>query len=157
MIAMALAALGPFVLVEGLLVFAAVEQTGIGRMTKTATPAHAGNAWRDGGVVAVTVVAGGRAQIAAFEQRAAMHAGAKFGQLSGRQRRAVGLRKSGHGRGIGVACAAGFRHPLRVNLRLRIFRRPNSVDAVATHAGGSAIVMLLEQQRPCGLSLNFAS
>ena len=68
-------------LVEGLLVFAAVKETGIGRVAKTATPAHARYAGRAGGVVAVTIVAGGRAEIAALQQGAAMHAVVIFGEL----------------------------------------------------------------------------
>ena len=58
-IAVALAALGPVMLIEGLFVFAAVEQTGVGGMAKTATAAHAGDARRDGGVIAVASVAAG--------------------------------------------------------------------------------------------------
>ena len=116
MIAMALAALGPVMLVEGLLVFAAVEQTRVGRVTKTATATHARDTGRAGGVIAVTIVAGGRAEIAALQQGAAMHAVPVFRQLIGWQWRAVRQRESGHGFGIGVAGAAGLRHTLRIDL-----------------------------------------
>ena len=65
MVAMALAAFGPLMLIERLLVFAAVKQTGVGRMAKTATPAYLRDAGRAGGVIAVAGVACGRAEVAA--------------------------------------------------------------------------------------------
>ena len=81
MITMALAAFGPVMLIECVLVFAAIEETRIGRVAKTATSAHLRDARRTGGVVAVASIARGCAQIAALEQRAAMHAGAIFSKL----------------------------------------------------------------------------
>ena len=62
---MALAALGPVMFVERVLVFAAVKQTGVGRMAETATAADLRNAGRTGSVVAMAGVACGRAEIAA--------------------------------------------------------------------------------------------
>ena len=81
MIIMALAALGPVVFIEGVLVFAAVKQAGVSRMAKTAAPADLGDAGRAGGVVAVAGVAGRCAKVAAHEQCASMHAIAIFGKL----------------------------------------------------------------------------
>jgi len=81
MIIMALAALGPIMLIERLLVFAAVKQAGVSRMAKTAAPADLGDAGRTGGVVAVAGVAGRCAKVASHEQCASMHAGAIFGKL----------------------------------------------------------------------------
>ena len=155
MFAMALAALGPVMFVEGLLVFAAVKETRIGRVTKTATATHARHPRRAGGVVAVTIVAGGCAQIAALQQGAAVHAVFVLRELIGRQRRAVREGKAGHGLGIGVTGAAGLRHTLRINLRLRILRRANAVDAMAAHALRSAVVMFHEQQLAVGAVLEF--
>ena len=80
-VAMALAAFGPVMLIERLLVFAPVKQTGVGRVAKTATPAYLRDAGWAGGVVAVAGVARGRAQIATHEQRVSMHARAIFGEL----------------------------------------------------------------------------
>src|SRR5438876_778956 len=114
MITMTLAAFGPVMLIEGVLVFAAVEQTGVGRVAKVATSAHSCDSGRSSGVVAVASIAPGCAQITTLEQRAAMNAGAILCQLSRRQRRAIRTRESGHDFGIGVARAAGFRHALRV-------------------------------------------
>ena len=81
MIVMALAALGPIVFIEGVLVFAAVKQAGVSRMAKTAAPADLGDPGRAGGVVAVASVARRCAKVAAHEQCASMHAGAIFGKL----------------------------------------------------------------------------
>lgn len=71
-IAVALAAFGPTVLIEGLFMFAAVEEAGVGRMAKAATVAHARDARRRGRVVPMAIITGGRAEIAALEQGAAM-------------------------------------------------------------------------------------
>ena len=89
-ITVALAAFGPIMAIESLFVFAAVEQTRVGRMTHTTTLAHLRDARRTGRVVAVTGVTRGRAQIALPQQRLAMHALAIFRQLSARQRRTIG-------------------------------------------------------------------
>ena len=67
MVAVALSALRPFVLIERELVFAAVKQTGVGRVTETAAPADLRDARRASGVVAVTGVTRRRAEIAAHE------------------------------------------------------------------------------------------
>ena len=64
-VAMALAAFGPVMLIERLLVFAAVKQTGVGRVAETATATDLRNARRTGSVVAMAGVARGRAEIAA--------------------------------------------------------------------------------------------
>src|SRR5438477_10485304 len=74
MVAMAFAAFGPPVLVERLLVLAAVKKTGIGRMTQTATAAHARHSGRHGRMIAVTIIAGGRAKIPALQQSTAVNA-----------------------------------------------------------------------------------
>src|SRR5512133_1089048 len=103
-------------------------------MTKAATPAHARDCRRSGGVVSVASVAGRGAEIAAAEQRATMHAGAILRKLSDRQRRAIRTREPGHDLGIGVTRTASVRHALGIDFRLRIFRRPNAVDTMATHA-----------------------
>jgi len=134
MIVMALAALGPVVFIEGVLVFAAVKQAGVSRMAKTAAPADLRDAGWAGGVVAVAGVACGRAEVTAHEQCSPMHAVAIFGELRGRERRAVRARKSGHSLRIGMARAACFRDALRVHFRLRILRRADAVNAMATHA-----------------------
>lgn len=65
MIVMALTALGPVMLIEGVLVFAAVEQTGIGRMAETTTAADLRDAGWACGVVSVTGVACWGAEVAA--------------------------------------------------------------------------------------------
>src|SRR5438309_1186460 len=70
MVPVALRALGPFVLLESLLVFAAIKQAGVARVAETAALAHARQANRHSGMVAVTVVARRRAQIASLQQRA---------------------------------------------------------------------------------------
>ena len=81
MIVMALAALGPVVFIEGVLVFAAVKQAGVSRMAETAAPADLRDSGWAGGMVAVAGVAGRRAKVAAHEQCASMHAVAIFGEL----------------------------------------------------------------------------
>ena len=134
MISMALAAFRPVVLIERVFVFAAVEHTGIGRVTKIATLAHSCDSGRSSGVVAVASIAPGCAQITTLEQRAAVHTRAIFRELRRRKRRAVGECESGHDFRIGVARPAGLRHTLRVHFRLRIFRRTNAVNAMTTHA-----------------------
>jgi len=146
MIVMALAALGPVVFIESVLVFAAVEQTGVGRMAKTAAPADLCNAGRAGGVVAVASVARGRAEIATHEQRVSMHAGAIFGKLCRWKWRSISACESGHNFWIGVASAARLRYPLPVHHRLRIFRRTNTVHTVATDARWRAVIVFLEQR-----------
>ena len=88
-IAVAFAALGPLMLVEGLLVFAAVEQAGVGRMANAAAPAYAGDAGWRGRVIPVAGVAARRAEIAAIEQGVAVNARAILRQLICRQRRAI--------------------------------------------------------------------
>src|SRR4029450_2323677 len=92
MIVMALAALGPVVFIEGVLVFAAVKQTGVSRMAKTAAPADLRDAGWAGGVVAVGGGACGSAEVTAHEQCASMHAVAIFGELRRREWRAVRAR-----------------------------------------------------------------
>src|SRR5512133_2154646 len=128
MITMTLAAFGPVMLIECVLVFAAVEQTRIGRVAKIATSAHSCDSGRSSGVVAVASIAPGCAQITTLEQRAAMHTGAIFCKLRRGERRAVRACESGHDFGIGVARAARLRDSLGINFRLRIFRRSNAVD-----------------------------
>ena len=81
MVPVTLPALGPFVLLEGLLVFAAVKQARIARVAQAAALTHARQAERHGGVIAVTVVARRGAQIATLQQRAAVNAGPVFRQL----------------------------------------------------------------------------
>lgn len=81
MIAMALTALRPVVLIERLLVFASVEQTGVRGVAETAAAADLRDARRAGGVVAMAGVTRRRAEIAAYEQCASMHAVAIFGKL----------------------------------------------------------------------------
>src|SRR5450755_2791918 len=116
MVAMALAALRPVVLIERLLVLAAVEQTRIGRVAKAATAAHAGDTGWTGSVIAVAGIACRRAQVAALKQRTAMHTVAIFCQLSGRQRGTVRTCEPGHDCGVGVARPASFGHALGIHL-----------------------------------------
>lgn len=73
-------------LIECVFVFAAIEQTRVGRVTKTATSTHLRDAGRTRSVVAVAGVARWRAQIATVEQRVAMHACAIFRKLCRRKR-----------------------------------------------------------------------
>src|SRR5450755_3417106 len=148
MVAMALGAFGPIIAIEGLFVFAAIEETGIGRMAKTATSAHPCDARRSSRVIAVASVARGRAQIAALEERAAMNTQAILCQLSRRQRRAIRAGESGHDFGIRVAGAAGFRHGPGINFGERIFCRPNTMDPMAAHALRGAAVMFLKKCPP---------
>ena len=115
MVAMALGAFGPIIAIEGLFVLAAIEQTGIGRMAKTATSAHPRDTGGSGSVVAVASVTRGRAQVTPPEERAAMNTQAILRQLSRRQRRAIRARESSHDFGIGVAGAAGFRYGPGIN------------------------------------------
>ena len=70
MIAMALAALGPVMLLERVLVFAAVKQTGVGRMAETAAATDLRDAGRAGSVVAMARVARRCAEITANKQGA---------------------------------------------------------------------------------------
>ena len=133
-VAMALATFGPVMLIERLLVFAAVKQTGVGRVAKTATPAYLRDAGWAGGVVAVAGVACWGAEVTAHEQCASMHAVAIFGELRCREWRAIRARKSGHDFRIAMAGAACLRDALRVHFRLRILRRADAVHAMATHA-----------------------
>ena len=86
MITMALAAFGPVMLIECVFVFAAIEQTRVGRMTKIATLADLCDAGRARGVISMTSIATRRAQIATVEQRVAMHACAIFRKLCRRKR-----------------------------------------------------------------------
>ena len=130
---MALAAFGPTMLIKRLLVFAAVKQTGVGRVAKTAAPAYLRDARWAGRVIAVAGIACGRAEITAHEQCASMHALSKFGELRYRHRGTICARKSGHGFRIGMAGAACLWHTLGVDLRLRIFGRTNTVNPVAAH------------------------
>src|SRR6266540_3294002 len=115
MITMTLAAFGPVMLIECVLVFAAVKQTGISRVAKIATSAHSCDSGRSSGVVAVASVAPGCAQITTLEQRAAMHAGTIFRKLRRWERQAIGTRKPSHDFRIGMARAARFRHTLRIH------------------------------------------
>ena len=144
-IIMALAALRPAVLIERVLVFAAVEQTGVGRMAKTAAPADLRDAGRVCSVIAVAGVACGRAEIPANEQCASMNTVAIFGELRRREWGAVRKCEPGHDFRIGMAGAACLRDPLRVHFGLRIFRRANTMNAMATHTRWSAIVMFVDQ------------
>ena len=134
MIVMALAALGPVVFIEGVLVFAAVKQAGISRMAKTAAPADLRDAGWAGGVVAVAGVACGRAEVTAHEQCASMHAVAIFGELRRRERRAIRARKSGHDFRVAMAGAACLRDALRVQLRTADPSRDRYSNGMATHA-----------------------
>ena len=86
MVAMALTAFGPIMSIKRLLVFAAVEQAGIGRVAKTAAPAHSRDAGWTGGMIAMASVTGRRTEVAAFKQGAAMDAGLILGQLGRRER-----------------------------------------------------------------------
>src|ERR1700757_4213565 len=103
MIVMALAALRPVVLIERVLVFAAVKQTGVGRMAKTATPAHLRDAGRACSVIPMAGVARRRAKVAAHQQCTSMYTVAIFGELRRREGRAVSKGESGHSLGIGMA------------------------------------------------------
>ena len=132
-VAMTLTAFGPVMLIERLLVFAAVKQTGVGRVAKTAAPAYLRDAGWACRVVAVAGVACGRAQVTAHEQCASMHAVSIFGELGYREWRAIRARKSGHSLRIGMAGATCFGYALRVHFRLRIFGRTNTVNTMATH------------------------
>ena len=146
MVAMALTALSPVMLVESLFVFTAVEEARIRGVAKVATVADRRDTRREGGMISVTIIAGGRAHITVFEQRTTVDAGLKLGQLSGRERGAIRERESGHGLGIGVTRAAGFGHALSVNFRLGILGRANAMDAMAADAGGRPVVMFHKQQ-----------
>ena len=148
MITMALAAFGPVVLIECMFVFAAVEQTGVGRVTKTATSAHLRDPGRTGSMVAVAGVACGRAQIATVEQRVAMHACAIFRKLRRRKRRSICACEAGHYFRIGVARATSLRHPLPVHHRLWIFRRANPMKTMATYARWCPVVVFFQQCPP---------
>src|ERR1051325_7735351 len=117
---MALPALWPFVLLKRLLVFTAVKEAGVACVTESATLAYARQANRHGGVIAMTVVARRRTQIATFQQRATVHAGAVFRQLAGGQRRTVWPFEAGHRFRVRVASATGFVNAFGVNLRERI-------------------------------------
>src|SRR6266540_4187579 len=155
MITMTLAAFGPVMLIECVLVFAAVKQTGISRVAKIATSAHSCDSGRSSCVVAVASVAPGCAQITTLEQRAAMHAGAIFRELRRRKWRAIRTCEPGHDFGIGVAGAARFRHTLRIHFRLRILGRTNAVNAMATHARRRAVVVFIEQRSTMWAILEF--
>ena len=114
-------------------------------MTETATSAYLRDAGRTGSVIAVTSVARGRAEIAAHEQRLAMHAGAIFRELRRRERRPVCACEARHDFRIGMACAARLRHPLCVHFRLRIFGRPDPMNAMTAHARWRAIIVKIEK------------
>ena len=146
MIVMALAALGPVMLIERELVFAAVKQTGIGRVAKTAAAADLRDAGWAGSVIAVAGVACRRAEITAHQQGASMHAIAIFGELCCRQGRTIRPRKSGHSLRIGMTGTTCLGHALRVHFRLRIFRRTNSMNAMAADTRRCAIVVHVEQR-----------
>jgi hypothetical protein len=133
-------------LIECLLVFAAVKQTGVGRVAKTAATAYLRDAGWAGSVVAVAGVACGRAEITAHEQCASMHAVAIFGELRYREWRAICARKPGHSLRIGMADATCLGHALRVHFRLRIFRRTNTMNAMAAHTRRCAVVVFVEQR-----------
>lgn len=133
MIAMTLAAFRPVMIIESLLVFAAIKQARVGRVTQTAAAAHGCDSRWAGGVVSVTIITRRRTQVTAPEQGAAMRARTILRELIRRQGRPVRQRKTGHDRGISMAGAASFRHPLRINFRLRIFRGTNAVDAMTIY------------------------
>ena len=80
MIAVAFAALSPAMLIERLFVFAAVEQTRVGRMPKAATVTHARDDRWGGGMITVTGIAARRPEIATRE-RLSVNARAIFGEL----------------------------------------------------------------------------
>lgn len=143
-IAMAFTAFRPAMFIEGLLVFAAIEEARVCGMALAATSTHARHAGRRGSVIAMAIVACRCTEITALKQSAAMNTGAKLGQLRRGQGRAVRARDPGHCLRIRVACAASFRDSLREHFRLRIFRGANPVYTVATHAGGSAIVVFVQ-------------
>src|SRR4029079_1846546 len=112
---MALTAFGPVMLIECLLVFAAVKQTGVGRVTKTATPAYLRDARWTGSMVAVAGVACGRAEGTAHEECSSMDAVSLCGELRYRECGAIRARKSGHSLRIGMAGATCFGYALRVH------------------------------------------
>src|SRR2546429_173903 len=146
MVSVALPALGPFVLLKRLFVFAAVKQAGVARVTLPATLAYARQANRHGRVIAMTVVARRCAQIATLQQRAAVYAGPVFRQLIGGQRRTVGQFEAGHPFSVGVANAAGFVDAFWVNRRERIFCAADAVNSMATQAVRGTRVFGLQQQ-----------
>ena len=82
---MALTAFRPVMLIERLLVFAAVKQTGVGGMAKTTASAYLRDAGWAGSVIAVTGVACGGAYVTAHEQCASMYAVAILGELRYRE------------------------------------------------------------------------
>src|SRR6476659_9989802 len=114
-------------------------------MAKATAMTHARHTRWSGTVIAVTIIAGRRAEIAAFEQRAAVDAGPIFSQLIGRERSAIRLGEPGHGCGVGMTRAAGRRHPRGKDLRLRILGRTNAVNAMATYDCGRALVVFHKQ------------
>ena len=114
-ITMTLATFGPLMLLERMFVFAAIKQTGVSGVAKITTLAHLREPWRTRRVVAVASIARRRAQIAALQQRAAMHAVAIFRKLRRRERRPIRACESGHNLGISVARTARLRHALRVD------------------------------------------
>ena len=142
-------------LIERLLMFAAIKQTGVGGVAKTAAPAYLRDAGWTGSVIAVAGVACGRAQITAHEQCAPMHAVAIFSELRYREWRPIRARKSRHGFRIGMAGSTCLGHALRVHFRLRIFRRTNTMNAMAAHTRRRAVVMFIEQRPTVRAVLEF--
>src|SRR6185503_18020996 len=112
MIAVTHAALGPAVPLERDFVRAAVEQHSVTRVARTADLRDARDLGRHRGMVAVTVVACRRADVAAFEQRLAVYAHAVLLELIRRKRRTVWSTVSGHANGIRVTSTTGFGHSL---------------------------------------------
>src|SRR6516162_2669304 len=119
MVAMAVPALGPVMLIERVLMFAAVKQTGICRVAETATTADLGDTRRTSSVVAMTSVARRCTKVTANKQCTSMHAVAIFGELRRWKRRPIRACESGHDFRIGMTRAARFRHTLRVHFGLR--------------------------------------
>ena len=128
-------------LIESYLVFAAIEQTGVCGVTNTAALADLGDPGWARCVISMAGIASRSAEIATLEQRATMNAGFVFRQLRRRQWRAIRAGNSGHGCRIRVTGPTRLWHTLRIDFRLRIFRRSNSMDSMATHARRSAIVV----------------
>jgi hypothetical protein len=144
-IAVALTAFWPVMLIKRYFVFATIKQAGICGMTKTATATDLRDSGRTSRVVSMTGVTSRRAQIAAL-QRLAVNTRSIFRQLVGGQWRAVGFGEAGHCLFVGMTCAARFRDSLSINFGKRIFRWSNSMNAVTTHTGRRTIVVFLQQR-----------
>jgi len=131
-ISVTLSALRPVVFFERLLVLAAVKQTRIAGVTKTATLIDAGESGRHRRMMSVTIVARRCGEIPALQNRAAVDANTVFRQLVGWHRRTVRSFEAGHGRRVRMARSASLRNALAVNQGERVFGVTDTVDAVAT-------------------------